>query len=130
KIKADPIFPTTRRLRFVPQICLRDYDGASPTQVAMMSTKDNDAIHEPSLTVSGFCVAEDISPAMLYRIWQEGLGPDFYYIGNRRRITAEARRRWHAQREAEAAANPLSNNGQSVAGRASAARRKEQSYAE
>jgi hypothetical protein len=54
-----------------------------------------------SYTVSHFCEAEEISRAMLYKLWKQGKGPRFYLIGNRRRITPEARTEWQQAREAE-----------------------------
>jgi hypothetical protein len=53
-----------------------------------------------SYTVDEFCAAERISRSMLYKLWKEGQGPRFYYVGNVRRITHEARLEWQRQMEA------------------------------
>jgi hypothetical protein len=55
-----------------------------------------------SYTVSTFCAAEHISRAMLYKLWSQGQGPRYYMVGNRRRITHQARIEW--QRECSRAA--------------------------
>ena len=54
-----------------------------------------------SYTITTFCAAEEISRAHLYHLWNRGLGPRFYMVGNRRRITPEARQEWHRQLEAK-----------------------------
>ena len=43
-----------------------------------------------SYSVNTFCVAEDISRGMLYKLWSQGKGPRYYLVGNVRRITPEA----------------------------------------
>lgn len=58
---------------------------------------------DQSLTINQFCAAENISRAMLYKLWQQGQGPRFFYIGNQRRISHEARAEWRHEREADAA---------------------------
>jgi len=60
------------------------------------------ATTDPSLTVNEFCALEKISRAELYKFWRLGIGPDFYYSGAHRRITAEARREYQNRRIAEA----------------------------
>jgi|GEM_PF-1549539 len=62
-------------------------------------------VADPSLNIDGFCQAERISRSLLYKSWQEGWGPDFYWAGNSRRITHRARIAWHQQREAAARAH-------------------------
>jgi hypothetical protein len=62
-----------------------------------------DGVSDPSFTIGGFCQAEHISRSMLYKAWKEGWGPAYYWNGNTRRITSEARKAWHKQREAAAA---------------------------
>jgi hypothetical protein len=42
---------------------------------------------------------------MLYRMWSEGNGPRFYYIGSSRRISHQARIEWRERLEAEAASS-------------------------
>jgi hypothetical protein len=64
-----------------------------------------------SHTVDGFCELEQISRSELYKLWKLGLGPRFYYVGSHRRITEEARRDFHAQAEAAAAAGYQSREG-------------------
>jgi len=63
-----------------------------------MSTAD-----DPSQTVDQFCAAEQISRSQLYKDWNRGTGPRFFYNGTRRRISAEARREWRQARESAAA---------------------------
>lgn len=43
-----------------------------------------------------------ISSATLYRLWQHGKGPQFFHIGRRRLISAEAMEAWCRHLEAEA----------------------------
>ena len=57
---------------------------------------------EKSYTVATFCAAEDMSRSMLYKLWSQGHGPRFYYVGTVRRITEEMRREWQRKFEAEA----------------------------
>jgi hypothetical protein len=52
-----------------------------------------------SLTPYEFAALEKISRAYLYTMWRRGTGPRFYMIGNRRRITMEARAEWQRSRE-------------------------------
>jgi hypothetical protein len=61
-------------------------------------------IANPSFTVKEFCSAERMSRSKLYEAWREGNGPRFYWVGNHRRITAQARLDWQRQQEAKAAA--------------------------
>ena len=60
-----------------------------------------------SLTLNQFCEAEQVSRSMLYKLWKQGKGPRWFNVGNNRRISHEARTEWRRQREAEAAANPV-----------------------
>jgi hypothetical protein len=59
-------------------------------------------VDDPTYTVKTFCTAEHMSRSMLYRAWSEGWGPEFYWVGNTRRITQRARLDWQKQREAAA----------------------------
>jgi hypothetical protein len=52
-----------------------------------------------SYTISEFCEAERISRAMLYKLWNRGNGPRFYYVGTVRRISHEARLEWQYHME-------------------------------
>jgi predicted DNA-binding transcriptional regulator AlpA len=61
-------------------------------------------VDDPSLKVNEFCAAERISRSALYKLWNEGRGPRFFYIGATRRISHEVRVEWRRKREAEAAA--------------------------
>jgi hypothetical protein len=73
--------------------------------VERRSPYDSDAdanIIDPTLDIEKFCKAECISRSMLYKSWTEGWGPEFFWVGNVRRITQRARHKWHRQREAEA----------------------------
>ena len=62
-------------------------------------------------SVSQFCVRELMSRGFLYSEWAKGQGPAFFYRGNRRYITDDARREYReklkertAEREVHAAA--------------------------
>jgi hypothetical protein len=57
---------------------------------------------DPSYTIAEFCTAERLSRGMLYKLWDQGKGPRFFYIGNARRISHEARTEWRRKLEAEA----------------------------
>ena len=59
---------------------------------------------DESYTIDSFIAAERMSRSALYLAWRRGRGPRYYNIDGRRRITAEARRDWHHQLEAEAMA--------------------------
>ena len=60
-------------------------------------------VPDPSLTVDEFCAAEKVSRSQLYKDWNRGTGPRFYYNGTRRRISEESRREWRRARESAAA---------------------------
>jgi excisionase family DNA binding protein len=55
---------------------------------------------DESLTTTEFCAAEKCSRSQLYKLWRQGKGPRFYKIGNRRRISSDARHEWRQQMEA------------------------------
>ena len=55
---------------------------------------------EASYTIDEFCQAERISRAFVYKLWAQGKGPRFYYVGTVRRISHEGRLEWHRQLEA------------------------------
>jgi hypothetical protein len=65
--------------------------------------------NEPSYTINEFCTAERLSRGMLYKLWDAGKGPRYFYIGNSRRISHQARIEWRERLEAEATA---SSNGE------------------
>jgi hypothetical protein len=50
---------------------------------------------EASYTIDEFCKAERISRGFLYKLWAQGKGPRFYYVGTVRRISPEARLEFH-----------------------------------
>jgi hypothetical protein len=60
------------------------------------------SVADPSLTINEFCAAEKVSRALLYNLWKRGKGPRYFYAGNSRRISHEARQQWRREREAEA----------------------------
>ena len=57
---------------------------------------------DQSYTVDEFAEAERMSRSMVYKLWSQGHGPRFYYVGTVRRITEEMRREWQRKFEAEA----------------------------
>jgi hypothetical protein len=71
----------------------------SPNRVG----KDEPAFAAPSYTINQFCEIEQMSRSALYKLWEQGTGPRFYFVGNTRRITAQARLDYHRDREAAAA---------------------------
>ena len=62
-----------------------------------------------SYTVEEFCEVERMSRSMLYKLWKEGKGPKFYWVGTVRRISHEARIEWQRQLEAINTENPKYN---------------------
>jgi hypothetical protein len=57
-----------------------------------------------SFTIDEFCAAGKICRATYYNLKKAGKGPRVMRVRSRDRITQEARRDWHREREAEAAA--------------------------
>jgi len=57
---------------------------------------------DDSYTPTELAEAERICRATLYRLWQLGEGPRYYFVGKQRRISEEARREWQLEREARA----------------------------
>jgi hypothetical protein len=55
-----------------------------------------------SFTVREFCDAERMGRTQLYGLWNQGIGPAYYWNGSSRRITEASRQEWHTQRIAEA----------------------------
>jgi hypothetical protein len=53
-------------------------------------------------TISSFCAAHGLSPAMYFKLRSQGLGPDEMEIGRRKAISVEAAGRWRRKREAAA----------------------------
>jgi hypothetical protein len=62
------------------------------------------AFEPQSYNVDGFCAAHSISKSALHLMWQEGTGPDVFYVGQRRMVSKEAAARWRQEREAAAVA--------------------------
>jgi hypothetical protein len=59
---------------------------------------------DPSFTIAEFCEVERMSRSALYNLWKQGKGPRYYLNGTSRRITGQARRDFHREREADAQA--------------------------
>jgi hypothetical protein len=55
-------------------------------------------------TVDEFCTAHRIGRSHLYKLWRAGVGPRFFLVGNKRRISNEAASDWRRQGEAAAGA--------------------------
>jgi hypothetical protein len=53
-------------------------------------------------SIDEFADANGLSPAMVYKLWTLGQGPDVMRVGRRRLISFEAAERWRRQREAAA----------------------------
>jgi hypothetical protein len=53
----------------------------------------------PSMTIDAFCLAESLSKGFYFHMQKLGVGPQTYVIPGTRtlRITAKARREWHAR---------------------------------
>jgi predicted DNA-binding transcriptional regulator AlpA len=59
---------------------------------------------DASFTIDEFCRVEKISRAFYYKLKKQGRGPREMKLGpGAKRISGQARRDWHRQREAEAA---------------------------
>jgi hypothetical protein len=54
------------------------------------------------LSPDDFCRVERISKGTLYELWRQGIGPEFYLSGNRKRIPHQARLEWQRRRMAAA----------------------------
>jgi len=67
---------------------------------------------EASYTIDELCEAERISRAFLYKLWSQGKGPRFYYVGSVRRISHEARLEWRHQLEAAAKSGEAAHCGE------------------
>jgi hypothetical protein len=52
-------------------------------------------------TVRQFCKAYPIGKTTLYKYWANGCGPEYFMLGNERRIPAEAARSWRPNQENE-----------------------------
>jgi len=77
----------------------------------MVKTRHGDIVgnvptqpYEPSYTVGEFCIAERIGKVRLYEEWKDGVGPRFYWNGNRRIIPHSARLEYQQRKMAEAEA--------------------------
>jgi hypothetical protein len=53
-------------------------------------------------TINEFCRTHRIGRATLYHLWEQNLGPRFFFIGTHRRISVEAAADWRASAEAAA----------------------------
>jgi hypothetical protein len=60
---------------------------------------------EESLTPDEFCAAEKICRATLYNLWRRGKGPRYHLVGNKRRISAQARAEWQRDQEGNGGAH-------------------------
>jgi hypothetical protein len=59
---------------------------------------------DTSQTLKEFCESERVSRSMLYLLWAQGIGPDYFEVGRTKRISPEARLAWRRAREAAAKA--------------------------
>ena len=59
--------------------------------------------HIGSFTVKEWCQHRRISPAMFYKMDQQGVAPRSHYAGSKRLISGEADAEWLEERESEAA---------------------------
>jgi len=57
---------------------------------------------EPSYSVDEFCIAERIGKVRLYEEWKDGVGPRYYWNGNRRIIPHSARLEYQQRKMAVA----------------------------
>jgi hypothetical protein len=62
------------------------------------------SVYQPSYTPDEFCTAERISRSALYKLWNAGKGPRFYWNGVCRIIPHNARLEWQQDRMNEAEA--------------------------
>jgi hypothetical protein len=80
--------------------------GDESARVGPRQAKTEAAITDHSLSPETFAFAEQISLGLLYKLWRQGKGPAYFYVGRSRRISHEARQEWRRQLEAEAARRP------------------------
>jgi hypothetical protein len=58
-------------------------------------------------SVQRFCDSHKVSRTHLYKLWREGRGPSFFWLGDQKRITAEAAAEWRARMQADSDAQAL-----------------------
>jgi hypothetical protein len=51
-------------------------------------------IERAASTIDQFCSAHCLSKPMLYKLWQQGIGPKFMFVGSRRLISSESAAAW------------------------------------
>lgn len=61
-------------------------------------------------SIDGFCRAQGVSRTKLYQLWRVGLGPRYFYVGNRRRISDDAAADWQREMEARALSHQEETN--------------------
>lgn len=64
---------------------------------------------QDAYTVPEFCRAFRVSRTKLYQCWAQNEGPQYYRVGNQRRISADAARDWQQALEARAAETEATN---------------------
>jgi hypothetical protein len=66
------------------------------------------AVESAVYSIQRFCDSHEISRTQLYKLWREGRGPSFFWLGDQKRITAEAAAAWREQMQA--ASDALTEN--------------------
>jgi hypothetical protein len=54
-----------------------------------------------AFNVRQWCDRNSVSRTQLYRLWAEGRGPRFFWLGKERRISIESDIEWRAQMQAD-----------------------------
>jgi predicted DNA-binding transcriptional regulator AlpA len=68
-----------------------------------------------SFTIPEWCVTRRVSRSMFYKLRKQGRAPRTHSAGAKQLISPEADAAWLAEREAEAAANPITTWAQGLA---------------
>jgi hypothetical protein len=63
--------------------------------------RNADLARNGSMTVDEWCRHRRVSRSMVYKLWEQGRGPKWHYVGAKRLISAEADAAWLREREAE-----------------------------
>jgi hypothetical protein len=67
-------------------------------------------IERDAQTVAQFCASNEISRAMLYKLWKEKLGPRFFRVGRKVLISRESAKEWRERMERQTALETAQQN--------------------
>jgi hypothetical protein len=60
------------------------------------------SVDRGAFAVCEWCDRNSVSRTQLYKLWHQGRGPRFFWLGKQKRISIEADIAWRAQMQAEA----------------------------